>query len=521
MKVLFVFATPEYFRYYDTTVQTLAERGHEIVLAINRQRDAKPVRLDQLGWEHANVRAAGEIPRRGDSWEPIARALRGITDFSRYLDARYSAAPALRRRMKRKSLPHAFQWLDAFGSLRAPILRTWLRLLAACESAIPPGAAVTAFVSAQAPDLVLVSPLVDFMGEQVDTVKSARALGVPVAACIASWDNLTNKGLMRVVPDRVLVWNDAQRREASELHGVPAERVAITGAQLFDRWFERRPSTTREQFCDAHGLDPRRPLVLYTCSSSFIAPAAGELAFVRAWLGRLRREASLRDVNVLVRPHPYNVWDWEAADLSSFGPVAIFPRASYNPLAEETRAGFYDALHHSAAVVGINTSAMIEAAIVGRPVLSIRAEAFAATQEGTLHFHYLLRENGGFLEIADSLDAHASQLGAALADPERRRADAAGFVQRFIRPLGIARPCTPILADAIEEASRVSPAATPGVRYALLRPVLLLVAALAWPFEELASDKPFGSLRKEVRMRWHRARKDASGGLRRLRKRWT
>ena len=42
--------------------------------------------------------------------------------------------------------------------------------------------------------------------------------------------------------------------------------------------------------------------------------------------------------------------------------------------------------------LGVNTSAMIEAAILGRPVLSVLAPEFAATQEGTVHFHYLLPE---------------------------------------------------------------------------------------------------------------------------------
>ena len=43
---------------------------------------------------------------------------------------------------------------------------------------------------------------------------------------------------------------------------------------------------------------------------------------------------------------------------------------------------------------------MIEAAIVGRTVHSVLAEEFKDTQGGTLHFRYLLAENGGFLRVA-------------------------------------------------------------------------------------------------------------------------
>jgi hypothetical protein len=41
--------------------------------------------------------------------------------------------------------------------------------------------------------------------------------------------NLTNRGLIRVEPDRVLVWSDIQRKEATELHSVSSERVVVTG----------------------------------------------------------------------------------------------------------------------------------------------------------------------------------------------------------------------------------------------------------------------------------------------------
>ena len=65
---------------------------------------------------------------------------------------------------------------------------------------------------------------------------------------------------------------------------------------------------------------------------------------------------------------------------------------------------------------------MIEAAILGKPVLSLMTPDFAGTQEGTLHFRYLLPENGGFLRVASTLEEHAGQLAEVLRDPEVTRA---------------------------------------------------------------------------------------------------
>lgn len=58
-----------------------------------------------------------------------------------------------------------------------------------------------------------VTPLVDFVSYQIDYVKTAKRLGIPVSMAVASWDNLTNKGTVNVQPDQVIVWNNEQKRE--------------------------------------------------------------------------------------------------------------------------------------------------------------------------------------------------------------------------------------------------------------------------------------------------------------------
>lgn len=506
MTILFAMASPEYLRFYDGTVQLLAARGHRVMLAVNTQRDKKPVRLDGIDSSDGRIVTVGLVPERGGLWGAISYGLRGVMDFSRYFHPHFTAAPALRARMKRKVLPRAFHVLDAVRTLGVTGTRCFMAGLAALERAIPGSRDIEAFLRAHRPDVVLVTPLVDAGSDQVDLVKAAQALGIPVAACIASWDNLTNKGVLRVQPDRVIVWNEAQRREATEYHATPADRVVVTGAQPFDRWFERRPSTTPGEFRAGVGLPVDGPYVLYTCSSSFIAISPAELAFVRSWIAALRSHPATAQVPVLVRPHPYNRAAWETADLSEFEHVAIWPRQPYNPVEEESRNGFFDSLYHSAAIVGINTSAMIEAAILGRSVLAIQTGEFAARQEGTLHFHYLLPENGGCVRLASTLDEHVSQLAGVLSRPDETRAETARFVGAFIRPHGMETPCTPLVADAIEALGR-GPAPDPQVTpwwAPLLWPVLLAGGAYAGVWWLATNPKAMKSLRKTGK-RWNRA----------------
>jgi hypothetical protein len=454
LKILFTMASPEYLRYYDSTMRLLAGRGHQVAVAVNALRERKHARLDLI--DDRRIAIAGVVPQRQDLWTALARAVRGTTDFVRYLDPRFADSPVLRRRMYHKVLPALLRPLDRIRSLSAPALSRLFGFLHAIERAVPVSSRVLRFLREQQADVVVVSPLVDAASDQVDTVRAARAAGIPVMAAIASWDNLTNKGHMRVEPDLVTVWNRYQKAEAVDLHGIAPERVVMTGAQLFDRWFDREPGMTRAEFCRMVGLPDDRPFILFTGSSVFIARSEHEVPFVRRWIEALRRcgDPRLRDAAVLVRPHPFNPEAWMTADFSALDPVAIWPRARYTPAAEDARASLFDSLFHSEAVVGINTSAMIEAAILGKPVLSILSPEFAGTQDGTIHFRYLRRENGGCVRVAASIAEHMRQLGEVLGDPALVRAETEQFVTAFVRPHGLDAPCTPILADVIERTGR-------------------------------------------------------------------
>jgi hypothetical protein len=461
---------PGYLRYFDSVVRMLVDRGHHVDVAFDNP-DKQSEGAEALAGMGDAVEDLGRMPVRGDVWAIVARAVRGTMDYVRYLHPDFADTPYLRNRM-RSAIPPIFGFLGRRATADAKTVSRATRALAVCERAIPDSRVLSSFVAARRPDAVLVTPLVTDRSPQVDVVKSAQALGIPVALCVASWDHLTTKGLIRVQPDRISVWNEEQRREALAYHDVDDSRIVVTGAQPFDRWFERRP-TSREAFCRKVGLSHERPFVLFVGSTASISAPDAEQRFVRRWIETLRAEPGLAGVGVLVRPHPFNAAHWGAADVGRLPDVAVYPQAA-NPVNEADRQDYFDSLYHSEAVVGINTTAMIEAAIVGRTVHTVLADEFRDTQGGTIHFRYLLTENGGFLRTASSLPEHAAQLAGTLAAPEVGREACARFVRTFVRPAGIEEPCTPVLVEALEGlASR-------GRARARMPMALLPLRALLW-----------------------------------------
>jgi hypothetical protein len=216
----------------------------------------------------------------------------------------------------------------------------------------------------------------------------------------------------------------------------------------------------------------------------------------------------MQEIGVLVRPHPYNCHAWDPDPVADLHGVAVFPRRGYNPIDVESRVDFYDSIHHSAAVVGINTSAMIEAAIIGRPVFSLLAKEFAGTQEGTIHFHHLLPENGGCVRIASTLDEHVRQVSERLRNPEDARAEAERFIASFIRPHGVDRPATPIFVETVERfaaAPRPTARAMPWWAPALW-PAILSISAVA-AVVDWGRRRPFKPTRRAIEKISHRTKK--------------
>ena len=288
LKILFSLGSFGFLRNFEPAVRLLAQHGHDIHLVADRKDNVGGIKtLELLERDYpSRIRHSYARSRKEDRWLPLATQLRLTLDYWRYLDPRYDASPSLRARGAAQAPGMASTLASApvLGSRAGlALMGRAVRLL---ERAVPSDGGAAAFLRNEQPDLLLVTPLLYFGSQQVEIVRAARALGIPTVLGVGSWDHLTTKGLVHEQPDRVIVWNDVQRIEAGDLHGIPADRVTVTGAQAYDHWFTARPTTSRAEFCARVGVPPDRPLLLYLCSSPFITPY--EVGFVRRWIEAIR-----------------------------------------------------------------------------------------------------------------------------------------------------------------------------------------------------------------------------------------
>ena len=441
MRILFF--TPRWvLRHFDNVVVELAGRGHEVVIAMTHQRLPKRMRLQP------GVRRELYDDRPDRDRAQAVDLLRRTRDYVWYLSGEQDVATLNRRRALDALVQGASQkareaepsWPDPIVAMPPDAQATIDAALGEIDSRIPPDREMVELIRRLRPDAVLVSPLVHRRYRQTEAVKAARELGVPSGLLVRSWDNLSSKGRIHVAPDRIFVWNDVQKREAVELHGIDPESVVATGAPHWDGFFTLRPAMQRAEFCAMHGFDPDLPIVLYLGSTKDIAP--NEIPLVERWLEAVRSAPGpLGDANVLVRWHP-----GEAERYRDWSPGA--ERVSTSGSLQRGGPDLYEDLHHSGAAVGLNTTAQIEASILGKPVYTFSGGDLAPGQQGSRHFYYLLKDHDGAVAYAETLAEHVVQLERGVAgdfdgDAIRR------FCESFVRPRGLDRPVAPIVADEV------------------------------------------------------------------------
>lgn len=112
----------------------------------------------------------------------------------------------------------------------------------------------------------------------MDTVHQAKRRGLRVATFLFSWDNLTSQGRISPEYDHYLVWNEQIGHDLRAIYPrVSSAAVTVTGTPQFDPHFWPDQHLSRNEVCSRIGVDPNRPLVLYTTGMANHMPHEPEI----------------------------------------------------------------------------------------------------------------------------------------------------------------------------------------------------------------------------------------------------
>jgi hypothetical protein len=445
MKIAFVLSQAKHYFYYDRVVRSLHTMGYEVRIVcpadFSEDGNKSGRALTRLLKEEADITLEDALlPRRKNPyWVDLLRNLRDYAIFSRpehptpYIAPIWIGKELSQKMLKRLELPGIRSFIR---SKAARVLFAWL------ESLIQPDDAIIDWFKKFQPQIVFASPFV-FRGDvEVEYTKAAQSLNIPVIASLLSWDNLTSKGTYHVKPDQLFVWNQALVKEAVQIHDIGPRRVFVTGAPVYDPWFDLSPSMDRASFCNAIGLDPLKPYVLYLCSSKSISDRETEL--IQMLISHFEKVDQKYRPSLLVRPHPFKEMDADGLENEW---VKVFPKGGQRPDTDDARSTYYDSLYHSVAVIGVNTTGFLESAILDKPCLTFVMSMTSQGQEMRAHFKHLM--DAGYIEVAKDFPELVHKTMEIVSGVDTWKANRVKFVHDFIRPHGLDVPASKVMTGAI------------------------------------------------------------------------
>jgi len=449
-----IFALDNYLKYYsiDDAVRELHQRGHEIILILGQDKESHipDDALQKAASELPNLTIEGLIKRK--ILRKVVRTLRELLNYTYILNNEE------KRRWDAKNWGrffHAFTWKIISSVPGKRILKNTLiqKILRHIEQQIPVAPEIKRHIAMHKPDVLVALPLISGDSREGEYVQAAGALGIPTVFSMFSWDNISAKGTFHSKPDHHIVWNRPLAEELSRLHNIPREVIHVTGAPRFHRLTDNGNGyiLPREEFCRITGIDPAKKYILYAGSTylldSNVQKTLSEDILILRIADALADNQQTRNVNVMVRPHPVNTHIISALKDAARSNVTVFPSPGELPDTEEKRRKFYNSLHHSCAVVGVNTTAFLEASALDKPCITIISKEFGETQQ-LVHFHHL--EEAGFLEKAEHADDVAEAVGRILAGTDTLAAQRHEFVVNFIKPLESGKTAVQVYANLIE-----------------------------------------------------------------------
>lgn len=287
------------------------------------------------------------------------------------------------------------------------------------------------------PDVIFTPAMM--IDDDAQLAKYARRRGVSVVSLVRSWDNLTSKLFIRVVPDLLLVQNPIMRQEAMQLADIPSARIHVVGFPQWDHYVDPSWRWSKEVLAAKIGADPAKKWVTYF-SGPFLTTVLEQQD--RGDHIRMAQEAlrDRTDIEIIASIHPIAA---KHLDASLQGIRTVMPSHDLNFNIIDMQL-LMNLIRHSALTINHGSTITLEAAIFDRPIVLLGFNGYQesmvpwqrklkTTLDHTTHYQYVQRMQG--VRRVDSETAFCDALRMYLQHPEYDAEGRRRIVEELVGPL--------------------------------------------------------------------------------------
>lgn len=307
-----------------------------------------------------------------------------ITDVNpRGLDAAFSslsflllrtATTDLRRKMNLEENHNYFGYYihSAFNRLLA---RRWPRtVFRALDYLLVRDRLFAPYFDKYNPSVVFLAHLFD--GQEVNLLREARRRGIKSIGLINSWDKLTARRSIRLLPDSLIVFNEIVKREAIKYADMKEGNIFVSGIPNYD-WHVNYQPISRDEFCRRNKLDPKKKIIVYAPMGKAFSNSDWDIMDM---LNAAISGNAIKNAQLFVRFQPNDFVEKEGLEKRPWLRYAVpgirFSRergVNWDMSFDDIR-GLTDTLANADLFVCYASSISVDAAVFDKPVININFE---------------------------------------------------------------------------------------------------------------------------------------------------
>lgn len=273
-------------------------------------------------------------------------------------------------------------------------------------------------------------------------VRIAHEMGIPTAAFIFSWDNLTSRGRITVPYNNYLVWNQQMFDQLRWIYPEVSENhITITGTPQFDFHFNKEFLLSREELSRRLGLDSTRPFILYTTGMDRDFPE--EVRFIKLIINIIKSGKLSQPPQLVVRTYIKGTSSEMKALATTSIPDVLFPSIQWaeewiTPLYEDQEI-YTSLLAHCAMGINPASTVSLELMMFDKPIINLGFDPPGSKLPSCYRWerhvqfdHFAQIANSGATKIARSMQELENYLIQEYHHPDNNHLKRKDFIEEFL-----------------------------------------------------------------------------------------
>ncbi|MBI2024686.1 MAG: CDP-glycerol glycerophosphotransferase family protein [Candidatus Harrisonbacteria bacterium] len=220
------------------------------------------------------------------------------------------------------------------------------------------------------PQMVLLAHL--FSDIETSMLREAKRRKIISVGLINSWDKLTSRNMLLLLPDKMLVHNRIVKNEAIRLADMSKKDITIVGIPHFDHHF-KTPRSSKKEFAKRFGLDPNKRYVVFCPEGKTYIDSDGQMASL---IDEMIASGELpNDLQLIIRLPPNDI-----IDIYPYKTKVVIQQAGKRfskkrgvdwDMDEEDFRLLADTMRHASVIILYASTVAMDAAVFNKPLISV------------------------------------------------------------------------------------------------------------------------------------------------------